>query len=90
MFKVEILDVLLVILLLADITSDYNELIFDLLTLLSASKTDTLDCNVETLFFVVVLSVFKLEISKLLVLTFVCKFNIFVSLFVFLILFKPI
>jgi len=61
-----------------------------LLTLLSASNTDTLDWRVETLFLVVVLSVFKELISKLFVLTFVCKFDIFNSSAVCLVLFVPI
>jgi hypothetical protein len=56
----------------------------------SLSNTDTLLCNVDTLFFVVVLSIFKLLISKLFVLTLVCKFVIFNSSAVCLVLFDPI
>jgi hypothetical protein len=42
-FKVEILDVLVVILLLAVVRLDYNELIEDLLTELSLSNNPNLD-----------------------------------------------
>jgi len=57
---------------------------------LSASNTDTLLCRVEILFLFVVLSVFKLLISKLFILTLVFKFDISVSFVVFLVLFEPI
>ena len=49
--------------LIVDISFKFVVMLF-LFTLLSASKTETFDCNNDTLFLFVVLSVFNEEISN--------------------------